>query len=65
MLVGIVQFDALLEMLQRPREVALEEQRQAGDLVSREEVERVSRALGGCQSLLRDLGRSREVTLHM
>ena len=32
-------------------------------VVSREEVERLSRALGGCQGLLRDLGRGREVTL--
>ena len=32
-------------------------------VVSREEVERLSRALGGRQGLLRDLGRGREVTL--
>ena len=50
-------------MPQRLREMALEEQRDADLEVSQEEVERLSRALGGCQGLLRDLGRSREVTL--
>ena len=56
--------DDVLEMLQRPREVALVDQRLADKHVSQEEVERVARALGGGQSLLRDLSRGRQVTLH-
>src|SRR5262245_17142471 len=65
MLAGIVYFHAVLEMLQCPREVALEEQRLADLVVSREELERLSRALGGCQSRLCDLGRGREVALRV
>jgi hypothetical protein len=66
MLAGIESLDALLEMLQRAREVALEDQRLADDEVTQEEVERISRAPGGFQRLLADLAdlsRSRDVAL--
>ena len=64
MITGIVQFYAVLEMLQRPREVALKDQRFADFVVSQEDIECLSRVLGGCQRLLRDLGRGRKVTLY-
>ena len=60
---GVVRFDAPFEMLQRPREVPLEDRGCADFFVSRDAVEGLPGALGGCQGLLRDLGCSREVTL--
>jgi hypothetical protein len=45
---GIVGFRGVLEMLQSLRKVALVAQRKADLEVSQEEVERLSRAFGGC-----------------